>query len=88
MLIIFDFLHKINIFSARGQCIPYVRSMTSPRVNCSLGVREQANLVSSFIDGSQIYGNSKEETAQLRTFHDGANCQLLAFYFIHFTQVF
>jgi len=56
---------------ARGQCLPYARSMAAPRLNCSLGPREQANLVSSFIDGSHIYGSNEDETSTLRTFSNG-----------------
>ncbi|CAK5089137.1 unnamed protein product [Meloidogyne enterolobii] len=57
--------------SARGQCLPYARSMAAPRLNCSLGPREQANLVSSFIDGSHIYGSNEDEISTLRTFSNG-----------------
>uniref|UniRef100_A0A914KR44 Peroxidase n=1 Tax=Meloidogyne incognita TaxID=6306 RepID=A0A914KR44_MELIC len=58
-------------YRARGQCLPYARSMAAPRLNCSLGPREQANLVSSFIDGSHIYGSNEDETSILRTFSNG-----------------
>uniref|UniRef100_A0A915P484 Peroxidase n=1 Tax=Meloidogyne floridensis TaxID=298350 RepID=A0A915P484_9BILA len=58
-------------YRARGQCLPYARSMAAPRLNCSLGPREQANLVSSFIDGSHIYGSNEDETSTLRTFSNG-----------------
>ena len=50
----------------RGQCLPYSRSFVAPRENCSLGVREQGNLASSFLDASHIYGSNKDEAASLR----------------------
>lgn len=53
------------------KCQEYVRSGTAPRVGCTLGPREQINQVTSFIDGSTIYGSSVEESNDLRLFRSG-----------------
>lgn len=53
------------------KCQEYVRSGTAPRVGCTLGPREQINQVTSFLDGSAIYGSSVEEANDLRLFRNG-----------------
>lgn len=57
--------------SARGQCLQYSRSFVAPRENCALGPREQANLGTSFLDASNLYGSSLVEAKRLREFKDG-----------------
>ncbi|OQR68018.1 hypothetical protein BIW11_13171, partial [Tropilaelaps mercedesae] len=52
-------------------CLDYVRSSTAPRETCGLGPREQNNQVTSFVDGSTIYGSSEAEARFLRSFEDG-----------------
>ena len=59
------------LFANRNLCMPYSRSFVAPRENCSLGVREQGNMATSFMDGSQIYGNDKDQAANLRSFQNG-----------------
>uniref|UniRef100_A0A0N5BZJ5 peroxidase n=1 Tax=Strongyloides papillosus TaxID=174720 RepID=A0A0N5BZJ5_STREA len=50
------------------KCIPYVRTLLAPRDDiCSFGPREQGNHATSYLDGSTIYGNTKEELLLIRT---------------------
>ncbi|KAI6191954.1 hypothetical protein M3Y97_00283900 [Aphelenchoides bicaudatus] len=58
-------------YKDREQCLPYARSVVAPRLNCGLGPRHQANLASSFLDASHLYGNSEDESRRLRLFVDG-----------------
>lgn len=59
-------------YGSFGQtCLDYVRSSTAPRETCGLGPREQNNQVTSFIDGSTIYGSSEAEARFLRSFENG-----------------
>ena len=53
------------------RCLEFVRSMATSRVGCSLGPRDQINQVTSFIDGSVIYGSSETEEDNLRLFRNG-----------------
>lgn len=53
-------------------CIEYTRTIVAPRtIDCQLGAREQANLATSFLDASTIYGSTEERLNKLRTFYDG-----------------
>ncbi|CAF0805368.1 unnamed protein product [Brachionus calyciflorus] len=53
-------------------CQKFARSSASfPDTNCSLAYREQLNLLSSYIDGSSIYGIDESRANELRTFSDG-----------------
>lgn len=53
------------------RCINFVRSSPSISPKCRFGVREQLNQVSSYFDGSQIYGSSNSEEVRLRSFQNG-----------------
>lgn len=50
-------------------CMEFVRS--APAVTCHFGPREQMNQVTSFIDGSVIYGADIDVVNKLRTFENG-----------------
>ncbi|EYC02098.1 hypothetical protein Y032_0102g3482 [Ancylostoma ceylanicum] len=54
-----------------GKCVTYSRSMPTPMENCTLGPRQQGNMVSGYLDASQIYGSTQEIADKLRSFKDG-----------------
>ncbi|XP_045449433.1 peroxidase-like [Melitaea cinxia] len=49
------------------KCLNFVRSVTTPRDDCSLGHAEQMNTVTSFLDGSPLYGSDPKLASKLRT---------------------
>ncbi|XP_063588513.1 uncharacterized protein LOC134765694 [Penaeus indicus] len=56
---------------SNGQCVEYARSAPATTTDCALGVREQLNGATSFLDGSAVYGSSKRESDALRLFENG-----------------
>lgn len=59
-------------------CMEFVRS--APAATCYLGPREQMNQVTSFIDGSVIYGADVEVVNRLRSFVNGSLKMLITRY--------
>jgi len=53
-------------------CMNFTRSSAAfPDFTCTTSYREQLNLVSSYIDGSQIYGTDSTRASELRTYSGG-----------------
>lgn len=55
----------------RVGCMNLVRNAPSPPVGCRLRHREQLNQLTSFLDGSMIYGNDEQQAYDLRRLQGG-----------------
>lgn len=76
------------VYQGSVTCLPYARSTPSPKDNCLLGPRDQANLATSFVDGSMIYGSSNDKANNLRSFQGGL-CASTQFIFVkNIQQIF
>ncbi|OWF55956.1 chorion peroxidase-like isoform X2 [Mizuhopecten yessoensis] len=53
-------------------CLNFVRALPAPPLDCSLGLRQQLNQVTHFLDGSVIYGS---DLATQKLLRDGAFLQ-------------
>ncbi|KAH8030875.1 hypothetical protein HPB51_012215 [Rhipicephalus microplus] len=62
----FDIPPTDHFFGKYGEhCMNFPRSARCPL--CSLGPRQQMDSLTSFVDGSQVYGSSLEDSLKLRT---------------------
>uniref|UniRef100_A0A7G3ASP0 Putative oxidase/peroxidase n=1 Tax=Lutzomyia longipalpis TaxID=7200 RepID=A0A7G3ASP0_LUTLO len=53
------------------KCLNYVRSALAVDPNCKLGTPNQLNQATNYLDLSQLYGISDDETRNLRTYRGG-----------------
>ncbi len=59
-------------FNTGTQTLPFQRSQYDPATGTGAGnPRQQPNVITSYIDGSQVYGSDPVRAAALRTFHGG-----------------
>ncbi|XP_036366494.1 chorion peroxidase-like [Octopus sinensis] len=52
-------------------CLPFTRALATPPLNCQPGAKEVLNSQTSFIDCSQVYGSTREQSLSLRTMANG-----------------
>ncbi|XP_060081901.1 lactoperoxidase-like [Ylistrum balloti] len=53
------------------KCMNFIRSSAATAHHCEPGERDQLNVITSFIDGSMVYGSEDHVAHSLRTFHGG-----------------
>ena len=58
-------------FKGETDCMNFKRSKVSIDIECQPGAYQQINQITHWLDGSNIYGSSLEESNLLRTFQDG-----------------
>ncbi|CAG0892265.1 unnamed protein product [Cyprideis torosa] len=64
--------HNDSFYSSHAQyCMQFIRSSPVSRTDCPLGPREQINQITSYLDGSMIYGSTLQEQSDLRLYRDG-----------------
>ncbi|CAG7822546.1 unnamed protein product, partial [Allacma fusca] len=62
---------EYDVFFNDTRCMEFIRSSPVPRPDCTLGPREQLNQLTSWLDGSVIYGSTDEDLKALRLFESG-----------------
>ncbi|OWF44554.1 chorion peroxidase-like [Mizuhopecten yessoensis] len=55
----------------KSNCMNFVRSQTAPTQSCDMGVRQQLNEQSSFMDASMVYGSTQAILNRLRSGRGG-----------------
>lgn len=64
--------NPMDIFCFGNVTIPVYRSVYDPTTGTSTSnPRQQLNLITSYLDGSQIYGSDSNRNSALRTFSGG-----------------
>ena len=58
-------------YQGRKRCMNFARSMGAIDLDCQLGPLQQVNQITHWIDSSNVYGSSKEESRRLRSFQSG-----------------
>ncbi|XP_069120604.1 uncharacterized protein [Argopecten irradians] len=58
------------VFTNRD-CMNFVRSVPAQSDHCLPGVREQLNAITSYVDGSMVYGSEDDVAWSLRSFYGG-----------------
>lgn len=53
------------------RCNNFVRNAVGIKNDCTLGYREQTNVITSFFDASPVYGNDLNRSRIVRTFQNG-----------------
>jgi len=70
------FFPSSDIESGQNRCIPFTRSLPSPQAGVDK-LREQMNVLTAFVDSSNVYGSDECKSRDLRQF-DGGQLKVVA----------